>query len=161
MARGGKGAFGGAKINSYGVWLSFCAVFLLGLADFRRPLSWRNLDLLMLLSFSVSLWFFNHGDVFASVPLAYPPMLYLIARCTWIGFTGRASRSRPVWPYWVLLFAAVFLAGFRIGLNLEDSNVIDVGYAGVIGADKLVHGKNLCGHRPKDNGSVDTYGPVN
>src|SRR5436309_1249424 len=159
MARGGKGAFGGAKINSYGVWLSFCAVFLLGLADFRRPLSWRNLDLLMLLSFSVSLWFFNHGDVFASVPLAYPPMLYLIARCTWIGFTGRASRSRPVWPYWVLLFAAVFLAGFRIGLNLEDSNVIDVGYAGVIGAERISAGQSPYGHFPIE-GSLKACGPA-
>jgi len=46
--------------------------FLLGLFDFRRPLSLRNLDLLALLSFSVSLWFFNHGNIFTSVPLAYP-----------------------------------------------------------------------------------------
>ena len=34
----------------------FCAVFFLGLADLRRPLSLRNLDLLVLLSFAVSLW---------------------------------------------------------------------------------------------------------
>jgi hypothetical protein len=38
--------------------------------------------------------------------------------------------------------------------------VIDVGYAGVIGADKLVHGKPLYGHWPKDNAQGDTYGPV-
>ena len=74
MARGGKGAFGGQKINSYSVWLGFCIAFLLGLAEYRRPLSWRNFDLLMLLSFSVSLWFFNRGNVFAAVPLAYPPL---------------------------------------------------------------------------------------
>ena len=30
---------------------------------------------------------------------------------------------------------AVFLVGFRLTLNLVDSNVIDVGYSGVIGAD--------------------------
>src|SRR5436305_12874578 len=106
----------------------------------------------MLLSFSVSLWFFNRGDVFASVPLAYPPMLYLIARCTWVGFTGRASSSRPIWPYWVLLFAAVFLAGFRIGLNLEDSNVIDVGYAGVIGAQRIATGVVPYGNFPGEDG---------
>jgi hypothetical protein len=140
MARGGKGAFGGVKINSYSVWLGFCVAFLLGLAEYRRPLSWRNLDLLMLLSFSVSLWFFNRGNVFASVPLAYPPLVYLLARCAWIGWTGRAVRGRFVWPYWALLAAAVFLAGFRIGLNVEDSNVIDVGYAGVIGADRIANG---------------------
>ena len=31
----------------------------------------------------------------------------------------------------------LFLVGLRIGLNIIDGNVIDVGYAGVIGADKL------------------------
>src|SRR5436309_2904906 len=55
MARGYEGAFGGKKINSVPVWLGLCAAFLLGLLDFRRPLSLRNLDLLALLSFSVSL----------------------------------------------------------------------------------------------------------
>src|SRR5204863_4580818 len=64
MARGTPGAFGGAKINSYPVWLGFCALFLLALVDWRRPLSLRNLDLVVLLSFSISLWFFNRGDVF-------------------------------------------------------------------------------------------------
>jgi hypothetical protein len=44
MARGYKGAFGGRKINSLPIWLGFCAVFLLGLGDLRRPLSLRNLD---------------------------------------------------------------------------------------------------------------------
>ena len=39
--------------------------------------------------------------------------------------------------------------------------MIDVGYAGVIGADKLIHGKPLYGHWPKDNANGDTYGPVN
>ena len=148
MARGGKGAFGGVKINSYSVWLGFCIAFLLGLAELRRPLSWRNLDLLMLLLFSVSLWFFNRGNVFASVPLAYIPLAYLLARCAWIGWTGRAVRGRILWPYWVLLAGAVFLAGFRIGLNVEDSNVIDVGYAGVIGAERISSGQSPYGHFP-------------
>ena len=39
MARGYKGAFGGKEINSLPIWLGFCAAFLIGLADFRRPLS--------------------------------------------------------------------------------------------------------------------------
>ncbi len=158
MARGGNGAFGGTKINSYSVWLGFCAAFLLGLANFRRPLSWRNLDLLMLLSFSVSLWFFNRGNVFASVPLAYPPLVYLIVRCAWIGFTGRPVRGRPLWPAWMLLAATVFLAGFRIGLNIENSNVIDVGYAGVIGADRIARGQTPYGHFPIE-GNLKPCGP--
>jgi hypothetical protein len=159
MARGGKGAFGGTKINSYSVWLGFCAAFLLGLADFRRVFSWRNLDLLMLLSFSVSLWFFNRGNIFTSVPLVYPPLVYLLARCSWVGVTGRAVRSTVVWPYWVLLAATVFLVGFRIGLHHENSNVIDVGYAGVIGAERIAAGQSPYGHFPIE-GSLKACGPA-
>ena len=84
MARGGSGAFGGKKINSYPVWLGFCALFLLALADWRRPLSLRNLDLVALLSFSVSLWYFNRGNIFMSAPLVYPPLIYLIGRGLYI-----------------------------------------------------------------------------
>ena len=111
MARGGPGAFGGKKINSYPVWLGFCALFLLGLADWRRPLSLRNLDLLALLSFSVSLWYFNRGNIFTSAPLVYPPLLYLIGRGLYIGFTGRATRGATRWPVWVLLALTMFAAG--------------------------------------------------
>ena len=138
MARGRKGAFGGKTLDSWYVWLGFCAVFLLGLADLRRPFSLRNLDLLALLAFSVSLAFFNRGEIFRSAPLAYPPLLYLLARGVWVGFRGRAAPLRPVWPVWVLAVAAVFLLGFRIGLNIETPRgVIDVGYAGVIGASRI------------------------
>ena len=38
--------------------------------------------------------------------------------------------------------------------------MIDVGYSGVIGADRLVDGKPLYGNFPKDNEHGDTYGPV-
>ncbi len=60
-----------------------------------------------------------------------------------------------------LSIGIVFLVGFRIGLNVTNSNVIDVGYAGVIGADKVLHGEPLYGHWPSDNAQGDTYGPVN
>jgi hypothetical protein len=69
MARGSSGAFGGREINSLPIWLGLCVIFLIGLADFRKPLTMRNLDLVVLLSFSVSLWFFNRGDIFTAVPL--------------------------------------------------------------------------------------------
>jgi hypothetical protein len=165
MARGYSGAFGGAKINSYSVWLGFCAIFLLGLADWRRPFSVRNLDLLALLSFSVSLWFFNRGDIFTAMPLVYLPLLWLIARCLWIARTDRPSRGGPVWPVWVLAAATVFLAGFKVGLNWQASNVIDVGYSGVIGADRITHGEAPYGHFPvEDNrpacGPADSEGEI-
>jgi hypothetical protein len=155
MARGVPGAFGGKELNSVPVWLAFCAVFLLGLADWRRLFSLRNLDLLALLSFSVSLWFFDHGLIFTSVPLIYPGLLYVIARAAWIGIRGRpAAASAPVWPVWVLAAATVFVGGFRIGLNLADSNVIDVGYSGVIGAQRIASGQAPWGHFPVESGKV-------
>jgi len=68
MARGRDGAFGGKTLLDPYVWLGFCLVFFVGLADFRRLLSTRNLDLLVLLAFSVSLVFLKRGDVFRRRP---------------------------------------------------------------------------------------------
>jgi hypothetical protein len=159
MGRGGGAAFGGKKINSLTVWLGLCGVFLLGLADLRRPFRLRNLDLLALLSFSVSLWYFKHGRIFTSVSLVYPPLLYLLARTVWIGIRGRPPRtSRPLWPVWLLAAATVFIAGFKVGLNVRESNVIDVGYAGVIGAQRIAHGQSPYGHFPVED-SLKSCGP--
>ena len=153
MARGSDGAFGGKRLNSLPVWLGFCAVFVLGLADLRRLRSVRNLDLLVLVSLSVSLWFFNEGRIFTSVPLVYPVLLYLLGRTLWIGVRDRPpAASRPVWPVWVLAAATVFLGGFRIGLDFADSNVIDVGYSGVIGAHRIASGQAPYGHFPDESG---------
>jgi hypothetical protein len=159
MARGRTGAFGGKTLDTWYVWLGFCAVFFLGLADLRRPLSLRNLDLLALLAFSVSLAFFNRGEIFRSAPLVYPPLLYLLARGVWVGFRGRAAPLRPVWPVWAFAVAAVFLLGFRIGLNVETPRgVIDVGYAGVIGASRIADGQAPYGHMPV-RGDLEPCGP--
>ncbi len=160
MARGYPGAFGGTKINSYSVWLGFCAAFLIGLADWRRPLSLRNLDLVALLAFSVPLWFFNHGHVFASASLVVPVLVWLLVRCLWIARTDRPARGAAVWPVWLLAAATVFLAGFRIGLDIRASNVIDVGYSGIIGAERIAHeGKSPYGNFPQE-GSLPTCGPA-
>lgn len=153
MARGSKGSFG-KSINKDWIWWPLAAAFLIGLADLRRPLALRNLDLLALVSFSASWWFFNEGEIFTSVPLAYPPLVYLLLRMLWIGIRDRPVRAgRPVWPVWALAIAAVFLAGLRFGLNVADSNVIDVGYAGVIGAQRIVgQGEMPYGHMPVHEG---------
>jgi hypothetical protein len=165
MARGQQGAFGGQKINSTPVWVAFCVIFLLGLVDWRRPFSVRTVDLLALLSFSVSLFYFNKGDVLMSAPLVYPPFLWLLLRCFWIGARDRPSRGDVVWPVWILLAATVFLAGFRVGLNVRDSNVIDVGYSGVIGADRIWHGQSPYAHFPVERtrkacGPADSNGEI-
>ncbi len=163
MARGYKGAFG-RHVNALYIWLPLCVLFILPFFNFRRPFSLLHLDLLVLLSFSVSLAFFNHGRIYGSVPLAYPPLLYLLARM--LALTRRRRRAADERPLRLLVpvpwlaLAVVFLIGFRVALNVTDANVIDVGYAGVIGAHKIVHDEPLYGHYPSDNEHGDTYGPV-
>jgi hypothetical protein len=162
MARGYPGAFG-RHVSSLYVWLPMCVLFVLPFIDFRRPFSLLHLDLLVLLSLSISLAFFNHARIYASVPLSYPPLLYLLARMLALSRPGRPRSARPLRllvPASWLAIAVMFLLGFRIALNVIDSNVIDVGYAGVIGAQRIVDGKPLYGHYPSDNEHGDTYGPV-
>jgi hypothetical protein len=167
MARGYDGAFG-RRVNAWYVWIPMCLLFL---APFlpnpfrrgaRRP-SWLHLDLLVLLGFSVPLAFFNAARIGLSTPLIYPLLGYLLIRMLLIARRGgRAQPLRLLVPVSWLAVGLVFLIGFRVGLNVTNSNVIDVGYSGVIGAHRLVHGQHLYARDwPKDDASGDTYGPVN
>jgi len=160
MARGYSGAFG-HKLNAPYVFLPLCAIFLLGLLDWRRPWRVANLDLLVLLGFGVSHFFFNRAQIGVSVPIVYPLLAYLFCRAMWVGVRGRGEGLRPVWPATWLLLAALFLVGVRVGLNVADSGAIDVGYAGVVGADRITHGEQLYDNFPEDVSQGDTYGPVN
>jgi hypothetical protein len=160
MARGNDGSFGGKTLLMPWVWIAFCAVFLVGLADLRRPFSLRNLDLLALLAFSVSLFFFERGEIFASVPLVSPVLAYLLVRGLLVGLRGREDVLRPVWPTWALAAAAVFLLGFRVGLNVETPRgVIDVGLAGVVGASRIIDGQAPYGNMPQ-RGELEPCGPA-
>jgi len=160
MARGYSGAFG-HKLNAPYVFLPLCAIFLLGLVDWRRLRRIANLDLLVLLGFGVSNFFFNRAEIGVSVPLQYIPLAYLFGRALWIGVRGGGEGIRPRWPAAWLLIAALFLIGFRVGLNMADSGAIDVGYAGVVGADRIAHGEPIYDNFPEDVSQGDTYGPVN
>jgi hypothetical protein len=163
MARGYAGAFG-RKLNAPYVWIPLCLFFLMPFLDFRRPLRLLHLDLLVLLGFGVSHVFFNRGEIGLSVPLVYPVLLYLLARTLWAGFRPRERVGRlvPHVPLSWLAVLLVFLVAFRVGLNVVDSNVIDVGYAGVIGADRIVDGDELYGDGFSDDVEKgDTYGPFN
>ena len=90
MARGSPGAFGGKEINSLPVWLGFCAVFL---RRARRPAAAAvaaqprpaRAALVLGLASGTS----TTGSIFTSVPLVYPPLVYLI---------GRALVDRPARP---------------------------------------------------------------
>jgi hypothetical protein len=211
MARGYAGAFG-RHVNALYIWIPLCLLFFLPFFDWRKPLRLLHLDLLALLSFSVSLAFFNHGRIYVSTPLVYPPLVYLLVRMLLLARVGRRTPgarervaagepalgvpgppsfvgprepgplrlpacpsggapegvpARVLVPFRMLVPApwlavgVVFLIGFRVGLNVTDSNVIDVGYAGVIGAQRIAHDRALYGGYPTDNEHGDTYGPVN
>src|SRR3954466_99508 len=162
MARGYDGAFG-RKVNSPWVWIPLTIMFVVPFVDPRRPLRMLHLDVLVLAAFGISVAFFNDAKIGISVPIVYPLLAYLLGRALWIGL--RRDRPRPGLrlnvPIRVLTIALVFLVAFRVALNVTDSNVIDVGYAGVIGADRIADGTTLYGNFPKDNEHGDTYGPVN
>jgi len=161
MARGYPGAFGRA-VNSPWVWIPLTLLFLVPFVDPRRPLSIRHLDAAVLVAFGISVAFFNDANIDVSVPLVPPLLAYVLARMLWIGL--RRDRRVAPWrspvPVGWLAAGLVFLVGFRIGLNVTNSNVVDVGYSGVIGADRLADGRDLWGTFPKDNEHGDTYGPV-
>lgn len=162
MARGYEGAFG-RKLNAPYVWIPLCVLFLLPFLDPRRPFRLLHLDLLVLLGLGASHYFFNRGEIGVSVPLVYPVLLYLLARLLWSGARPRrrAQRLVPLVPLSWLAVALVFLVAFRVGLNVVDSNVIDVGYAGVIGADRIADGDGLYGPGfAADVEHGDTYGPL-
>jgi hypothetical protein len=152
LARGQPAAYGRKANAAYVLW-PLCALFLAGLIDWRRPISTRTLDLVVVLSFVASLWEFNKGDVFLSTPLIYPPMIYLVARMVWIGWR-RAPRTFAIGDRHLLILVGLLFAlmGFRLGLNNQDSNVIDVGYAGVAGASRLMDGTLPYGHMPNRDG---------
>ena len=161
MARGYPGAFG-RMVNAPYIWLPLCGIFVLGLLDWRRPFRLAHLDLLVIVAgFGLSHYFFNRGNIGLSVPLAYPPLLYLLGRALWLGFRRKqGSGLRPTMPIAVLAVMTVVLIAGRVALNVVDSNVIDVGYSGVIGADRIADRKPVYGNFPSDDQSGDTYGPV-
>jgi hypothetical protein len=164
MARGYPGAFG-RTFNAIYVWLPLGLLFLAPFIDPRRPFRLLHIDLLVLVGFVVSHLFFEQGKIGISVPLVYPVLGYLFVRMLLAGFRRdrpRSGRLVPFAPIWLLAVVLVGLVGFRVALNMVNSNVVDVGYSGVIGADRIVHGQPLYnGGFPADNEHGDTYGPVN
>jgi len=174
MARGYDGAFG-RSLTEPQIWIPLFLMFLVPLIRWRRPFTWHTLDLIALCAFAVSLVWFNRGEIFTSVPLAYPPLVYLTVRLLVVGLrrdrsgdAGDDPRPRPtrpradvVFPVWVMVAVMLLSMGLRIGLNAFDANVIDVGYAGVIGADRITDGIVPYGTYPSDCRQCDTYGPVN
>ncbi len=161
LARGYEDAVAG-NVSEAWIWIPLCILFVLPFFDPRRPFRLLHLDLLVLLSFSVSQFFFNKGEIVWSVPLVYPVLGYLFVRMLVAGFRPR-ERSGPLIPVipvrW-LAIAAIVLAVFRIGMNVVDSQVIDIGFANVVGADRIADGEGVYDGQFTpliDRG--DSYGP--
>ena len=160
MARGDYGAYGKHANYPY-VWGPLALLFALAFWRTDKLYSLRNLDLLALLSFLVSHGFFRVGETYPAVLLWYPPLLYLLARTLLLGFgIGERVEKTSNFPTSVLLILGALASGLVLGLNL-DSRVIDVGYAGVVGADRILDGALPYGNMPEEVGTGDTYGPLN
>ena len=172
LARGYEDAVAG-DLNEWWLWLPLCLLFLAPFFDPRRPFRLLHLDLLALLGFSASLLFFNKGEIGISAPLVYPVLAYLLVRMLWAGFRPSerpAARLGPLLPWarprW-LLAGIVALVAFHVYWAADQAKVIDVGVAGVVGADRLLDGDDIYSEdfasELPESGDVrgDVYGPVN
>jgi hypothetical protein len=160
MARGEEGAYG-KQANYWYVWGPLALAFALAFVRTDKLFSVRNLDLVALLSFLISHTFFREGIVFEAVVLWYPPLIYLFFRTLLMGFgIGERVEKTTNLPSWLLMTLAGLAGGLVLALNLN-SRVIDVGYAGVVGAQLLLDGTIPYGNMPSDVGTGDTYGPLN
>jgi hypothetical protein len=159
LARGYEPSVGGPLNKPY-VWLTLAVLFLAPFFDPRRPFRLVHLDLLMLLGFGLSQLWFNRGEIDVSVPLAYPFLAYFLVRLLLAGFRPRERRG-PLVPYAptaLLVVGLVLLVGGRVALNVADSSVIDVGYASVVGADRIEQDLELYTDNEVHG---DAYGPFN
>jgi hypothetical protein len=160
MARGVKGAYG-KQANYWWVWLPLSLAFAAAFWRTDRLISLRNLDVLALLGFLVSHGFYRQGIVLEAVVLWYPPLVYLFVRTLLMGFgIGEKVERTSNLPMWLLMVLAGLAGGLLMSLNV-DARVIDVGYAGVVGADRILEGTIPYGNMPSDVGTGDTYGPLN
>ncbi len=162
LARGYEDAVAG-NVNEAWIWIPLCILFVLPFFDPKRPFRLLHLDLLVLLAFSVSQFFFNKGEIVWSVPLVYPVLGYLFVRMLIAGFRPgqRPGALIPVIGIRWLAIAAIALAVFRIGMNIADSQVIDIGFANVVGADRIAGGEDVYDGQFTpliDRG--DSYGPL-
>lgn len=161
MARGYDGAFGRSVTNPWW-WGVLLVLFLLPFLRLR-PLRGPPVPVLLLAGFSAPLAFFNNARLDWAVPLSFGLLLALFAWSVVRGVRRPRSEPRPVpllVPVSALLVVGLGLLVFRTVLNVQDGNVIDVGYASVVGADKIGQGISAYTPFPSNVGRGDTYGPL-
>jgi Glycosyltransferase family 87 len=161
----------------YGDWVAYepallvgwCALFLLmfAVAPWRRM---RNLDAVAAVSLVVAVVLFQHRYLSASVLAAAPGMFYLLVRCAFraLGHTREPAPSTPLldtltprmdpvrrvrWLRGALIVVA--LVYLMVGVSSPDA--VDVIYAVMEGATRLIHGVLPYGHMPPGIIHGDTY----
>lgn len=161
MARGYDGAFGRSVTNPW-LWGVLLVLFVLPFLRLR-PLRGPPAAILLLAAFSAPLAFFNNARLDWAVPLSFGLLLGLFGWSVVRGVRRPRSAPRPLLlllPVSVLVVIGLGLFAFRVVLNVEDGNVIDVGYASVVGADKIGGGTSVYTEFPSNVGRGDTYGPL-
>jgi hypothetical protein len=161
----------------YGDWIAYepallavlCAVFIVmaGVAPWRHL---RNLDVAASLSLVVSVVLFQHRYIDLSVVAAMSGMVYLLLRCAWRGL-GSGQDAVPSTPLLAVLTPGlepasrirwlrvllVVLALVYVMVGVSSPDAVDVIYAVMEGATKLVHGVLPYGHLPPGIIHGDTY----
>ncbi len=166
----------------YGNWIAYEPAVLIGLgalfllATASLPLrNRRNLDVLAALSLLAPAILLQHRLVGASVLAAVPGLGWLLGRCLAVGFgsgpgrTGSAPKPADRALLHVLvpggtaarirllriLFVALGLV--LVMVTVSSGDAVDVIYAVMEGATKLIHGVLPYGHLPGDVLHGDTY----
>jgi hypothetical protein len=90
-------------------------------------------------------------------------LAYFLVRMLVAAFRPRRTGEPlvPFAPAAVLVAGIVLLGGFRIGLELTEGRVGDVGYASAVGATRIQEDKPLYVDSGAGDLHFDTYGPVN
>jgi hypothetical protein len=145
-------------------------VFLLAVA-FVPLLQLRNLDVLALLSFGVSIALLNERLFEFSVWAGCLPLAYLGARCLHVALAGGREPARSVRPLydvvtatwtgarrrrWLVAGAAAATVVLVVA-SVPGGAVGDVGFASMAGATQLLDGHLPYGHLPSEIVHGDTY----
>ncbi len=161
----------------YGDWIAYqpallvglCALFVLmaGVTPWRRL---RNLDVLAALSLVISVVLFQHRYLSASLLEVAPGMIYLLARCARRAL-GPPQEERAATPLlsaltpgvapvrrvrWLRIATGVLGLVF-VMVAVSSTDPVDVIYAVMEGATRLVHGVLPYGHMPPGIIHGDTY----
>ena len=149
------------------VLLSGLFVLMAGVAPWRRL---RNLDVAAALSLVVGVVMFQHRYIETSALAALPGMFYLMLRCVGRAFWP-AGDTAPSLPLLVAITPGldparrvrwlralmIVLALVYVMVCISSFDAVDVIYAVMEGATKLIHGVLPYGHMPPGIIHSDTY----